>query len=269
MAPAAAARGTRERYLQWFKPTRAYRFRRAVPTHLRPIIAQGEWTETLSRELAEAKRQLRGHIERTDRILALAEAGNWPEVNEDEIDALAEGWWRLFQLERSRLITNPQGLPCWPNGRERLDDINPEGWALASDDDLSRSVRRFLAGPRVWRHPQVPDPNRDRVESFLGDPKRAVQLPRNTEAMGRLLRQCRILHHHAASGYIGEGGDRTHAISRILDMIEGLEVDPRQIVAAIEGQDAATVRPSRHYRRCRRSSRRCRLVTLPPKTDQT
>jgi hypothetical protein len=167
--------------------------------------------------------------------------GNWPEVDEDEIDALAEGWLRLFQLERSRLITNPQGLRCWPNGRERLDDINPEGWALASDDDLSRSVRRFLAGPRVWRHPQVPDPNRDRVESFLGDPKRAVQLPRNTEAMGRLLRQCRILHHHAANGYIGEGGDRTHAISRILDMIECLEVDPRQIVAAIEGQNAATV----------------------------
>jgi hypothetical protein len=80
MASAAAARGTRERYLQWFKPTRAYRFRRAVPAHLRSIIGQSEWTETLSRDLAEAKRQLRVHIERTDRILALAEAGNWPEV---------------------------------------------------------------------------------------------------------------------------------------------------------------------------------------------
>ena len=239
MAPAAAARGTRERYLQWFKPTRAYRFRRAVPTHLRPIIGQSEWTETLSRALAEAKRQLRGHVERTDRILVLAEAGNWPEVDEDEIDALAEGWWRLFQLERSRLITNPRGLPSWPNGRERLDGINPKLWALASDDDLSRSVRRFLAGPRVWRHPQVADANRERVESILGDSKRAAQLSRNTDAMGRLLRHCRILHHHAASGYLGEGGDRTHAINRILDMIEGLEIDPRQIVTAIEGRNAA------------------------------
>jgi len=239
MAPAAAARGTRERYLQWFKPTRAYRFRRAVPTHLRPIIGQSEWTETLSRALAEAKRQLRGHVERTDRILVLAEAGNWPEVDEDEIDALAEGWWRLFQLERSRLITNPRGLPSWPNGRERLDGINPKLWALASDDDLSRSVRRFLAGPRVWRHPQVADANRERVESILGDSKRAAQLSRNTDATGRLLRHCRILHHHAASGYLGEGGDRTHAINRILDMIEGLEIDPRQIVTAIEGRNAA------------------------------
>jgi integrase len=241
MAAAAATPSTRERYLQWFKPTRAYRFRRAVPTRLRPMIGQSEWTETLSRNLAEAKRQLRGHIERTDRILTLAEDDNWPEINDDEIEALAEGWWRLFQLERSRLITNPQGLPSWPNGRERLDDINSEQWALASDDDLSRSVRRFLAGPRVWRHPQAPDANRDRVESFLGDSKRAAQLSRNTDAMGRLLRHCRILHHHAASGYIGEGGDRTHAISRILDMIEGLEIDPRQIVAAIGGRTAATM----------------------------
>jgi integrase len=240
MAPPTAAWGTRERYLQWFKPTRAYRFRRAVPTHLRPIIGQSEWTETLSRDVPEAKRQLRVHIERTDRILSLAEAGNWPEIDDDEIEALAEGWWRLFQLERSRVITNPQGLPSWPNGRERLDDINSELWALASDDDLSRSVRRFLVGPRVWRDPQAPDSIRDRVESFLGGSKRAAQLLRNTEAMRRLLRHCRILHHHAASGYIGEGGDRSHAISRILDMIEGLEIDPRQIVVAIEGQSLAT-----------------------------
>jgi integrase len=243
MALAAAARGTRERYLQWFKPTRAYRFRRAVPTQLRPIIGQSEWTETLSRDLAEAKRQLRAHIERTDRILALAEAGNWPEINEDEIEAVAEGWWRLFQLERSRLITNPQGLPSWPNGRERLDDINSELWALASDDDLSRSVRRFISGPRQWRHPQAPDAIRDRVESFLGDPKRSARLSKNTDAMGRLLRHCQILHHHAASGYVGEGDERGDAIGRILDMIERLEIDPRQILAAIEGRTVAPVSP--------------------------
>jgi integrase len=195
----------------------------------------------LSRNYDEAKRHLRGYIERTDRILALAKAGNWPEIDDDEIEAVAEGWWRLFQLERSRLITNPQGLPSWPNGRERLDDINPELWALASDDDLSRSVRRFIAGPRAWRYPQAPDPNRDQVEGFLGDPKRSAQLSQNKDAMGRLLRHCRILHHHAARGYLGEDSDRTNAVMRILDMIEGLEIDPRQIVDAIEGRTAGTM----------------------------
>ena len=74
---------------------------------------------------------------------------------------------------------------------------------------------------------------------FSANSKRAAQLSRNTDALRRLLRHCRILHHHAASGYIGEGGDRTHAINRILDMIEGLEIDPRQIVTAIEGRNAA------------------------------
>ena len=147
----------------------------------------------------------------------------------------------VFQIERSRLITNRQGLPSWPNGRERLDDINPERWALASDDDLSRSVRSFISGPRQWLYPQAPDPTRDRVEAFLGDPKRSAQLSQNKEAMGRLLRHCRILHHHAASGYLGEGEERTHAVMRILDMIEGLEVDPRQIVDAIEGRGGVTV----------------------------
>jgi hypothetical protein len=244
MAMAATIRGTRVQYLQWFEPTRTFRFRRTVPVHMRPIIGLSEWTETLSRNYVEARRQLPGHIERTDRILALAKVGNWPEINDDEIEAVAEGWWRLFQPERSRFITNPQGLPCWPNGRERLDDINPERWALASDDDLSRSVRRFISGPRQWRCPQAPDAIRDRVEAFLGDPKRSTQLSQNKDAMGRLLRHCRILHHHAARGYLGEGDDRAQAVMRILDMIEGLEIDPRQILEALEGRTAVTAQTS-------------------------
>jgi len=173
----------------------------------------------------------------------LVKAGNWPEIDDGEIEAVAEGWWRLFQLERSRLIMNPQGLPSWPNGLERLDDINPETWALASDDDLSRSVRSFISGPRQWPYPQTPDPTRDRVEAFLGDPKRSAQLSRNQDAMDRLLRHCRILHHHAANGYLGESSDRTQAVNRILDMIEGLEIDPRQIVDAIEGRTAVMMPP--------------------------
>ena len=63
MATAAASRGTRERYLQWFEPTQTYRFRRAVPINLRPVIGQSEWTETLSRNYDEAKR----HVEELHR----------------------------------------------------------------------------------------------------------------------------------------------------------------------------------------------------------
>jgi hypothetical protein len=109
-------------------------------------------------------------------------------------------------------------------------------WALASEDDLSRSVSRFLAGPRKWRYPQAPDEIRDRTEAFLGDPKGSAQLVRNADAMARLMRQSRILHHQAAGGYLGESADRNQATWRILDMIEKLEIDPHQLIAAIKGR---------------------------------
>ena len=48
----------------------------SVPLHLRGIIGQSEWTETLGPDRAEAKRQLQVHVEKTNRILAMAEAGN-------------------------------------------------------------------------------------------------------------------------------------------------------------------------------------------------
>lgn len=179
---------------------------------------------------------MRPLIDETDRIIALAEAGNWPPIEDDDIEAIAEAWWRVFQLDRSRQIRNSDGGFTWPNGRTHLDDIDSKAWALASDDDLSRSVRQFLTGPREWRNPLAPDKLRDQVETYLADPRRSAQLFRNADAMGRLLRHCRILHHHAAGDYLGQVDDRHDAINRILDMIDGLQVDPRQILAAIEGR---------------------------------
>ena len=245
-AAKSPSRGTRQQYLQWFPPTRSWRFRRVVPDHLRSIIGKREFTQTLrAKDRGAAERLVRPLIEQTDRIIALAEAGNWPEVEDDDIEALAEGWWRLFQLERSRLITNPQGLPSWPNGRERLDDINSELWALASDDDLSRSVRRFLAGPRQWPSPSSPRLN-SRPSGSLS--RRPETLRRNCRETRRRWGGCcgtaefSITTRRAAMS--ARAMIAAHAISRILDMIEGLEIDPRQIVAAIEGRHAAPVSSS-------------------------
>jgi integrase len=227
----------RQTYVQWFEPTKAWRFRRRVPDHLREIVGKREWTDTLpARSRAEAERLAIPLINETHRIIQLAEAGNWPPIAEAVIDSLALGWWRLFQLERSRQIPKPGGGVAWPDGRDRLDDIEPKMWALASEDDLSRSVSRFLAGPRKWRYPQAPDEIRDRTEAFLGDPKGSAQLVRNADAMARLMRQSRILHHQAAGGYLGESADRNQATWRILDMIEKLEIDPHQLIAAIKGR---------------------------------
>src|SRR3954469_11835924 len=78
MARTGTARRILPRYLQWFEPTRAYRFRRLVPQSLRPVIGLTEWTETLSPELGEARRLLSAHVQWTDCIIALASMGNWP-----------------------------------------------------------------------------------------------------------------------------------------------------------------------------------------------
>ena len=215
----------------------AWRFRRRVPDNLRQIVGKREWTDTLpARNRAEAERLAIPLIDQTNRIIQLASAGNWPPVADDTIDVLSFGWWRLFQLERSRQIRKADGSFAWPNGRARLDDIELKDWALASEDDLSRSVRQFLTGSREWPHPQAPDEIRDRTEAFLRDLKRSAQLVRNADAMARLMRQCRVLHHQAAGGYLGDGADRNQATWRILDMIENLEIDPRKLIAAIEGR---------------------------------
>jgi hypothetical protein len=184
-------------YLQKISGT--WRVRIVVPSLLVPIIGKANLTRPLG---TPNKRKAK---ERAAPIIAklLAEITG-PPIEDDDIEALADGWWRLFQLDRSRLIMNPQGLPCWPNGRQRLDDINPKSWALTSDDDLSRSVRWFISGPRQWRDPLAPDANRDKVESFLGDPKRSAQLLLNIDAMGRLLRNCKLTHDEAARRDVGQ-----------------------------------------------------------------
>jgi hypothetical protein len=111
---------TRQRYLQWFKPTNAWRFRRAVPHHLRAIVGKWEWTETLSaRTEAESIRLVLPHIEKTDRIIALADAGNWPPVPDEDVHDLAFAWWT--------------GEP---------------GTQTLSSSEIARSVERFLIGPR-------------------------------------------------------------------------------------------------------------------------
>jgi hypothetical protein len=220
-----------------------WRVRIVVPLLLVPILGKTALTEsTGTRDKEKA-------ILRAAPIIAKFQAQiAGPPIEDDEIEALAEGWWQLFQLERSRQITNSDGAPMWPDGRARLDDIDPKAWALASDDDLSRWVRRFISGPREWRYPQAPDATRDKVESFLGDLKRSAQLLLNVDAIGRLLRNCRILHHLAANDYVGQGDDRKNATFRILDMIERLETDPRQILAAIAEDTVAPTSPGKRSR---------------------
>src|ERR1700750_2530255 len=88
-----AWRATSQKYLQWLEGTGSWRFRRVVPKHLREVIGKTEWTETLkARTENEAIRLIQPHIAETDRIIALAEAGNWPPIPDEDVDVVFTAW---------------------------------------------------------------------------------------------------------------------------------------------------------------------------------
>jgi len=165
--PSGSWRATRQRYLQWFKPTNSWRFRRVVPKHLKAVIGKGEWTETLqARTEAEGIRLVLPHIEKTDRIIALASAGNWPAVPDEDVHDLAFAWW-----------TGEPGVQTLSSG------------------EIARSVERFLIGPRKlggWlENSPMLERTRERVLAILDNPDRNAAIRRNPDAMGRLLHECR------------------------------------------------------------------------------
>ncbi len=240
-------------YVQWHKTKRCWRFRRRIPDQLRDLIGQSEWVETLpARNRAEADRLAIPHIEETNRVIQLAQRGNWPPIGDDEIEALALGWWEWFQGEPIKRWIDRCG------GSQPLD---PHEWASAGEDDLSRSVRRFIAFPRVWFFPIPaelrPTPTRARVESLLAEVNRTKRLLRNADAMSRLLRQCRVLHHQCLGGFLGEIDERERAVARIMGAIHAQDADPCQIAQTIGERSTTTSGPP------------ARTVPVPPPAPLT
>src|SRR5580704_9989580 len=93
------------------RPNR-YWFRRRVPLDLVKIVEQPEWRYSLnSRSEGEARREAIPHLEETDRIIKLAMAGKWPPVTDEEIEALAIGWWADFRETTFAEIKERTGNP--------------------------------------------------------------------------------------------------------------------------------------------------------------
>jgi integrase len=158
---------TNQKYLQWLDTQGCWRFRRVVPLNLRETIGKTEWTERLkARSENEAIRLMLPHIQETDRIIALAEAGNWPPVPDEDVELLARAWW---------------------NGGK--------GTRTLSSAEIPRSVERFLVGPRElsgWYEPgRMLEQDGVKIRAILDDPKRNAALRRNRDAMQRLLHECR------------------------------------------------------------------------------
>jgi len=222
-----------QRYVQWLKSKRCRRFRRRVPGHLRELIGKTEWFETLpARNRTEVDRLAIPYIDETNRVIQLAKRRNWPPISDDEIEVFAIGWWEWFRGEPIKRWIDRCG------GNEPLDHHD---YALAGEDDLSRSVRRFLTGPRVWQYPWLrPETTEAKIEALLADPNRLAQLLGNADAMTQLKRQCRVLHHEWVGGFLGEIDERELAVSQIMSAIHAQDADPLQIAGAIAGRPIAT-----------------------------
>jgi hypothetical protein len=122
----------------------SYRFRRRVPDHLGDVIGKRAWLEALgTSSKAEANRLVVPHIERTNQIIADAEAGNWPPVDDDRLSEIAEEWWQWFLKGLAKRLRSPAGqhysMGLLSSGCFPLDEH-----ALAGDAELTESVGRFI-----------------------------------------------------------------------------------------------------------------------------
>ena len=213
------------RFVLWRSDRKCWWFRRAVPGDLIGVIGKREWRQTLNaRSRVDAEREAIPLLDETNRTIDLALAGNWPPISDDEIEAVAVGWWIEFQEARLTELSRYKGWTI-----KRLSDVDASEWALADENELARSVERFIAGPRNLDY--VFRPELDLITGLLDDPNRASGLVRNKDAMSRLLRDCRLNHHAVARGWGDELRERSRATDRVLGAIYARKLEPQEIIA--------------------------------------
>ena len=155
-------------------------------------------------------------------------------ISDDEIEALAVGWWSEFRESRLTELTRRNGWIV-----SRLWDVTASEWALADENELAQSVERFVAGPRNLDY--IFRPELDLIKALLDDPKRASGLVRNKVAMSRLLRACRLHHHAVADGWGDELRERSRATDRVLAAIHAGKLEPQEIIVRMIEKRAAAV----------------------------
>src|SRR5271169_1979398 len=226
------------RFVLWRSDRECWWFRRAVPGDLVWLIGKREWRQTLKAgSRADAEREAIPLLDETNRTIDLALAGNWPPVSDDEIEAVAIGWWSEFRETRLSELRRGKGWIV-----NRLWDVDASEWALADESELARSVEQFITGPRKLDY--IFRPELDLIKALLDDPKRSSGLIRNKNAMARLLRDCRLNHHAVARAWGDELRERDRATDRVLEAIQTGKLEPHDIIRMIEKQAATIAEPN-------------------------
>jgi hypothetical protein len=199
-------------YLQRWKGK--WRVRKPIPKSVQAVLGRGQYlTRGLhTADRTEADRLSIPIIAEFDEMIRLAETGEWPPIDNDRVYEIAEEWWQWFLEGLATRLTSPAGqhysIGLLSSGCIPLDDH-----ALTGDAELTQSVARFISERRLEVRP-------------------------GSSAFARVKRQCQRLHHRETDGYAGEIEARRKATYKISDAIDGLEFDPRQLAAAIEGKSA-------------------------------
>jgi hypothetical protein len=221
-------------YVHWVPAKRRWRFRRRVPGDFVEIIGKPEWRYFLrGRSEAEAKREAIPFLEETDRTIKLAMAGNWPPIDDDDIQALAIGWWADFRETRFADLRRRTGRPdAW------MSNTDPLEWALANERELKGSIDRFIVGPRNLDWILLPE--LDLIIGILDDPKRVAGLRRNEEAMAELTHDCRLNHHAHAKAWGDIWRERDHATDRVFEAMNTGVLESREIVRLVDRPTLST-----------------------------
>lgn len=157
-------------FIQFWKKTKTYRFKRRVPGHLVGIIGKEFWIETLSRgrsvtDAKEADRLVIPLIDKTNAIIAAAEAGDYPSLADDVIEAIARDWiaghdhdFRKFIDDESELIAAIDDRD--PNPRTRGVDATFKGW-IEDESALVSELTQYVQA----HHPSIRIPSKsfDRI----------------------------------------------------------------------------------------------------------
>jgi len=187
-------------YVQVWKGS--FRFRRRVPDDLREIVGKSEWVAALAtKDKAEANRLVVPHIERTDRIIADAERGDYPPIAEDRIESIVFDWWLWFCKQRAARLNVAAGLIG--NG------LDSHAWALTGDKELTDLVAQFIK-------------------------ETALEFTSSSGPFDKIKQRCKQFHHEIAYGYLPEIDDRLAAAKRIWQ-----EKDD-QLAALLDGKPIAS-----------------------------
>jgi integrase len=201
-------------YLQFWKGT--WRVRKPVPKAARAAIGRPYLTRSLgTANRTEANGLAVQVIAEFLEIIRLAEAGEWPPMDEHQVESTVLKWYQWFVKSR---------------GSRFHPGVHPKRWALVDEAELEQSLDRFILAA-------------------------GMQIKPGSGVYRRVRRACRTIHHEEAGGYAGDIERRWQAELAIDRALDDQRVSLEELASYASGRpipvDGAASAPLRRPQLCR------------------